>query len=216
MFLFLVGRATMMRMVVLMMVMVVVMAAMVVMATAAGTDDEVNLISRANMSTDKCSSLHISQGQVSPHKRSYLVGEVVTVRCARGYVLRWEHKLHCGPEGVWHNPEGYAVLPHCRSLQCGSPEIIPRGKVDTSWHPTPLTTGGAWRPGGGGEERRLEGVWYRRKRVWAEYSCEAGYRLLSAHASHASHLSQHLTCRHGEWQGEVPQCGECVGEGEGL
>lgn len=62
----------------------------------------------------KCSSPHIPQGQVTPHKRLYLVGEVVTLRCPLGFMPHWEHKLYCGTGGVWKTSEGYTVLPRCR------------------------------------------------------------------------------------------------------
>ncbi|KAK8378444.1 hypothetical protein O3P69_011150 [Scylla paramamosain] len=172
----------------LVMVVVVVMAVVVMVVTAADGDDEVNLIStRTNMSADRCASLPIPQGQVLPHKRSYLVGEMVTVRCARGYMSRW--KVVCGPKGVWHTPDGFPMIPRCRYVQCGPPDDIPQGKVEVLKSP-PLYMGPgrvSTRVGAAGEGRG--GVVPRE---------QCGAVLL--------HLSHHLTCRHGEWQGELPQC----------
>lgn len=53
-------------------------------------------------------------------------------------------------------------------------------------------------------EKDVGGEWLPENTL-AEYSCEAGYRLQT---SLPPRLAHHLTCRHGEWQGEVPQCGE--------
>ncbi|XP_050692400.1 uncharacterized protein LOC126983611 isoform X2 [Eriocheir sinensis] len=193
-------KATMTAMVVTMVVMV-----MVVVVMAADTDDEANLISsRSNISTGKCTSPHIPNAQITPHKRSYLVGEVVTLHCPRGFMPRWEHKLHCGTGGIWKTQEGFTVLPRCRSMQCGPPESIPKGKVQVIQRPglynVPVQ---GW--GGAGvevSEKDIGGEWLPENTL-AEYSCEAGYRLQT---SLSPRLPHHLTCHHGEWQGEVPQC----------